>query len=106
VGFVVDKVALGQVFPPQVLQFSHQFHCTGAPLLGKGQQIIIIFIFIIALHKKPYGCGAPIVSVAGPFSIKKTHLLEDGACVLLSGSHSILLEASVAMATIIIIRTS
>jgi hypothetical protein len=28
VGFVVDKVALGQVFPCQ-------FHSTGAPLLGK-----------------------------------------------------------------------
>jgi hypothetical protein len=32
VGFVVEKMALGQVFPG-VLQFS--FHSTGAPLLGK-----------------------------------------------------------------------
>jgi hypothetical protein len=34
VGFVVDKVALGQVFP-RVLRFSCQFHSTGAPLQGK-----------------------------------------------------------------------
>jgi hypothetical protein len=45
VGFVVDKVALGQVFPCQ-------FHSTGAPLLGKGQKIII---FITGLHNKPHG---------------------------------------------------
>jgi hypothetical protein len=45
VGFVVDKVALGQVFPCQ-------FHSTGALSLGKGQKIVII-IFITGLHKKP-----------------------------------------------------
>jgi hypothetical protein len=33
VGFVVDKLALGQVFPSQ-------FHSTGAPLLGKNELII------------------------------------------------------------------
>jgi hypothetical protein len=37
VGFVVDKVALGQVFP-RVLRFSRQFHSTGSPLLGKMKQ--------------------------------------------------------------------
>jgi hypothetical protein len=38
VGFVVDKVALGQVPPPpRVLRFFPcQIHSTGAPLLGKG----------------------------------------------------------------------
>ena len=43
VGFVVDKVALGQVFPCQ-------FHSTGAPLLVKLKKkklIIFLFIFII-----------------------------------------------------------
>jgi hypothetical protein len=36
VGFVVDKVALGQVFPPPSTSvFPYQFHSTGAPLLGK-----------------------------------------------------------------------
>jgi hypothetical protein len=35
VGFVVDKMALGQVFPPSSSVFPCQFHSTGAPLLGK-----------------------------------------------------------------------
>jgi hypothetical protein len=30
-----------------------------------------IFIFITGLHKKPQGCGAPVASAAGPFSIKE-----------------------------------
>jgi hypothetical protein len=38
VGFLVDKVALGQVFPPSTSVFHCQFHSTGAPLLGKGQK--------------------------------------------------------------------
>jgi hypothetical protein len=49
----MDKVAL----PPISSVFPCQFHSTGAPLLGKGQKIIIIFIFIIGLHNKPQGCG-------------------------------------------------
>jgi hypothetical protein len=63
VGFVVDKVELGQVFPCQ-------FHSTGAPLLGKGQKIII-FIFIIGLHNKPHGCSASVASAAVSFTTKK-----------------------------------
>jgi hypothetical protein len=35
VGFVVDKVAQGQVFPPSISVFPCQFHSTGAPLQGK-----------------------------------------------------------------------
>jgi hypothetical protein len=46
VGLVVNKVALGQVFPCK-------FHSTCAPLLGKRQKLITISIFIIGLHKKP-----------------------------------------------------
>jgi hypothetical protein len=53
VGFVVDKLALGQVFPPSSSVFPCQFHSTAAPLLGKGQKITIIFIFVIGLHSKP-----------------------------------------------------
>jgi hypothetical protein len=49
VGFVVDKVALGQVFL-RVVGFP-QFHSTGAPLLVKlGKKLLI---FIKGLHKKP-----------------------------------------------------
>jgi hypothetical protein len=35
VGFVVDKVSLGQVFPPSTSVFPCQFNSTGAPLRGK-----------------------------------------------------------------------
>jgi hypothetical protein len=35
VGFVVDKVTLGQVFPQRTSVFPCQFHSTVAPLLGK-----------------------------------------------------------------------
>jgi hypothetical protein len=47
VGFVVDKVALGQVFLPSTSVFPCQIHSTGAPLLGKMKKLIIfLFIFI------------------------------------------------------------
>jgi hypothetical protein len=75
VGFVVDKVALGQVFPPSTWVFPSQFHSTGAPLLGKGQKIIIIIvIFITGLHKKPQDCGASVASAAGSFCTLKKSL--------------------------------
>jgi hypothetical protein len=66
VAFVVDKVALGQAFP-RVLRFSP------ASLLGKGQTIIIIiiFIFITGLHNKPQGCGKSVASAGGPSPLKK-----------------------------------
>jgi hypothetical protein len=65
VGFVVDKVAMGQVFP-RVLRFSPcQFHSTGAPILGKTKKKTQI-IFIIGLHNKPKGRGAFVASAAGP----------------------------------------
>jgi hypothetical protein len=55
VGFVLNKVALRQVFP-RVLRFSAcQFHSTGALLHGKMEKLII---FITGVHKKLQGCGA------------------------------------------------
>jgi hypothetical protein len=60
VGFVVDEVALEQVFPCQ-------FHSTGVPLHEKKEKLIT---FITGLHKKPQGCGASVASAAGPFSTK------------------------------------
>jgi hypothetical protein len=60
-------------FSPSSSVFPCQFHSTGAPLLGKGQKIIIIVIFIIGLHKKPHGCSASVASAAGPFTTKKRH---------------------------------
>jgi hypothetical protein len=59
----------GTSFSPSTSVFPCQFHSTSAPLLGKGQKIIIISI--TGLHKKPQGSGAPVASAAGPFSSKK-----------------------------------
>jgi hypothetical protein len=61
-------------FPPSTSVFPCQFHSTGAPLLGKGQKIIIIIIviFTTGLHKKPQGCGASVASAAGLFTTKET----------------------------------
>jgi hypothetical protein len=56
--FVVDKVALGQVFPCQ-------FHSTGSQLDGKTKKLIF---FITGLHNKPQGCGASVASAAGRFT--------------------------------------
>jgi hypothetical protein len=42
---VVDIVALRQVFP-SLLRFS-AVNSTGAPLLGKGQKIIIFFFMVL-----------------------------------------------------------
>jgi hypothetical protein len=59
-------------FPPSTSVFPRQFHSVGAPLLGKGQKIIIIIvIFITGLHNKPQCCGASVASAAGPFTTKK-----------------------------------
>jgi hypothetical protein len=52
VGFVVVKLAQGQVFSPSTSVFPCQFHSTGAPLLGKMKRKKLL-IFITGLHKKP-----------------------------------------------------
>jgi hypothetical protein len=68
VRFVLDKVALGQVFSPSTLVFPCQFHSTGPPLHGKIKKIII---FITGLHNKLQGCSAFVASGAGLFTRKK-----------------------------------
>jgi hypothetical protein len=75
VRFVVDKVVLGQVFPPSTSVFACQYHSTGAPLLGKMKKLMIfLFIFITGLHNKPQGCRAYVASAAGPFSTKEKYV--------------------------------
>ena len=64
VGFVVDKVVLGQIFAPSTSVFPCQFYSTGAPLQGKTKKLII---FITGLHNQSQGCGASLASAAGPF---------------------------------------
>jgi hypothetical protein len=69
VGFVVDKVALGQV-SHQVLQFSLINFIP--PVLHYTEKREKLIIFIVGLHNKPPGCGASVVSAAAPFTTKKS----------------------------------
>jgi hypothetical protein len=64
VGFVLDKVALGQVFP-RVLRFSSISFIP--PVLHYSETLII---FITGLHNKPQGCGASVASAAGLLKIR------------------------------------
>ena len=69
VGFMVDKVALGQVFP-RVLRFSPvNFFPPVVHYLEKRKKILVICI--TELHNKPQGCGASVASAAGSFTTKK-----------------------------------
>jgi hypothetical protein len=92
VGFVVDKVALGHVFLPSTSVSPCQYYSTGAPLLGKGQKITIIFT-ITGLHNKPQGCSASVASAAGPFTNKK-RLLSYFKCIYLYRSFKPLLKGN------------
>jgi hypothetical protein len=53
VGFVVDIVALEQVFPPSTLVLPRQFHSTGAPLHVKNEKKLIIFIAGLQSRVRP-----------------------------------------------------
>jgi hypothetical protein len=67
VGFVVDKVALGQVFFPEYFSFplSISFHL--GSITRKNEKINLI-IFVTGLYNKPQGCGASVESAAGAFT--------------------------------------
>jgi hypothetical protein len=68
VGFVVDKVALGQV-SSRVLWFSPvSLTLPGFCYLEKRKNLTIL---ITGLHNKPYGWYAPVASAAGPFTTQK-----------------------------------
>ena len=65
VGFLVNKVALGQVFL-RVLRFSPVNFIP--PVLHYKEKQKKLIIFITRLHNKPQGCGASATSAAGPFT--------------------------------------
>ena len=66
VGFVVDEVALGQVFPRVLRFYPVNFIPPVLHYLEKWKQNLIIFI--TGLHNKPLGWGASVASAAGPFT--------------------------------------
>jgi hypothetical protein len=67
VGFVVGKVALGQVYP-EYLGFRMSVSFYLCSITRKNEKLII---FITGLHKKPEGCGTSVASAAGFFTTKK-----------------------------------
>jgi hypothetical protein len=73
VGFVVNKVALGQGFP-RVLCFYpvNSFHRCSITWKNEKKKLII---FITGLHNKPQGFGASVASAAGPFATKKNCII-------------------------------
>jgi hypothetical protein len=73
VGFVVEKVALGQVFPPSTSVFllSLSFYCCS--IQGKTKKLII---FITRMHDKLQSCGMSVASAAGPLTTKTKNTIK------------------------------
>jgi hypothetical protein len=72
-GFVVDRMALGQVFFPLGLRSPVSVFIP--PLLHyKEKQGKELIIFIPGLHNKPHGCGVSVAYAAGPFTTKNLKL--------------------------------
>jgi hypothetical protein len=65
VGFLVNKVALGESFP-RVLGLTPVLHN-----LEKRKKLVIFIIFVTGLHSKAQGCRASIASAASPFATQK-----------------------------------
>jgi hypothetical protein len=69
VGYVVDKVALTQVFP-RVLRFSAvSFILPVLHYVEKWKKLVII----TGLHNMPQGCSASVASAVGRFTIGKNN---------------------------------
>jgi hypothetical protein len=68
VGFVVEKVAMGQIFSPEYFGFPLSISLHRCSITRKNEKTII---FITVLHNKPQGCGASVASAAGTFTIEK-----------------------------------
>jgi hypothetical protein len=68
VGFVVDKVALGQGFLLVLRFFPVSFFPPVLHYTEKGKKLVI---FITGLHDKPQGCGESVASAGGPFTSSK-----------------------------------
>jgi hypothetical protein len=75
VGFVVDKVALGQVFTRVLLFSPVNFIPPVLHYLEKRKKLIT---FITGLHNKRQGCGASVASAAGTFTKKKIEVYTAG----------------------------
>jgi hypothetical protein len=68
-GFVVDKVALGQVFPPEYFGFPLSVSFHWCSITRKRTQNNHRLHHRVA--HKPQGCGASVASAAGPFTTRK-----------------------------------
>jgi hypothetical protein len=74
VGFVVNKVALGQVYP-RVLRFSPVSLIPPVLHYTEKQKKHLLITFITGLHNTPQGWGASVASAAGPFTPKRMQIL-------------------------------